>query len=282
MLSNALRYHGDLEEALKTTDEARLVQETRPDDSGREINLIVVIWRAGRILGEDEGINLNRPAEAVEALETAYKRADQLARRDAADYGSRERFVAAAMDLGDILRHSDPVRALEVYDSGLRRSAEIKNDESARDRARLLADSSYPLRSLHRMAEAKTRIDAAFDLLRTMKAWPAPSIRPGEEAGFAMRALADYYADTGQLQEAIQKYQELLQKVMASKPAPDIDLRDANSISVIETALSALEKKAGHTEAAAALDRSRRERWEHWNTTLPNNSFILRQLASIP
>jgi len=74
-----------------------------------------------------------------------------------------------------------------------RRSAEIKNDESARDRARLLAGSSYPLRSLHRMAEAKTRIDAAFDLLRTMKAWPALSIRPGEEAGFAMRAVADYY-----------------------------------------------------------------------------------------
>jgi hypothetical protein len=97
-----------------------------------------------------------------------------------------------------------------------------------------------------------------------------------------MRALADYYADTGRLQEAIQKYQELLQKVMASKPAPDRDLRDANSISLIETALSALEKKAGHTEAAAALDRSRRERWEHWNTALPKNSFILRQLASIP
>ena len=68
----------------------------------------------------------------------------------------------------------------------------------------------------------------------------------------------------------------------ASKPAPDIDLRDANSISLIEAALSALEKKAGHIEAAAALDRSRRERWEHWNTTLPNNSFILRQLAAIP
>jgi hypothetical protein len=111
------------------------------------------------------------------------------------------------------------------------------------------------------MAEAKTRIDAAFDLLGTMKAWPAQSIRPGEEAGFAMRALADYYADTGRLQDGIKMYRELLEKVMASKPAPDLDLRDANSISVIETALSALEKKAGHTEAAAALDRSRRERW---------------------
>ena len=190
--------------------------------------------------------------------------------------------MAAACDLGDILRHSDPVRALEVYDAGLSRSAEIKNDESARDRARLLADSSYPLRSLHRMAEARHRIDAAFDLLATMKAWPVQSIRPGEEAGFALRALADYDADTGRLPDAIGKYRELLDKVMASKPAPNLDLRDANSISVIEAALSALEKKAGHTEAAAVLDRSRRELWQQWNAALPNNSFILRQLASIP
>ena len=281
-LSNALRFHGDLDEALQITEEARAFQETRPDDSGRENNLIVVIWREGRILGEDGEVNLNRPADAINALQTAYDLADQLARRDAADYGSRARFVAAARDLGDILRHSDPVRALKVYDSGLRRSAEIQNSESRRDRARLLADSSYPLRTLHRMAEAKQRIDAAFDLLRDTKAWPAASLRPGEEPIFALRAIADYDADNGRLADAINKYQELLDKVLASKPAPDLDLRDANSISVMQAALSDLEKKAGHKEAAAALDRSRRERWEHWNATFPNNSFVRRQLDSIP
>ena len=115
-----------------------------------------------------------------------------------------------------------------------------------------------------------------------MKAWPTRSIRPGEEANFALRALGDYYADTGHLQDAIQTDRELLEKVMSSNPAPDLDLRDANSISVIEAALSELEKKAGHTEAAAALDRSRRELWQHWNTALPNNSSVLRQLAAIP
>lgn len=98
---------------------------------------------------------------------------------------------------------------------------------------------------------------------------------------FALRALADYEADTGRLPYAIEKYQELLEKVMASKPVPDLDLRDANGVSNIEAALSELQKKAGHTEAAAALDRTRRERWEHWNANLPNNSFVQRQLASI-
>lgn len=97
-----------------------------------------------------------------------------------------------------------------------------------------------------------------------------------------MRAIADYDADNGRLSDAINQYQELLDKVLASKPAPDLDLRDANSISVMQAALSDLEEKAGHKEAAAALDRSRRERWEHWNATFPNNSFVRRQLDSIP
>jgi tetratricopeptide (TPR) repeat protein len=281
MLSNALRFRGDLDEALKITQEARAFQESRPDDYARQNNLIVVIWREGRILGEDGEINLNRTAEAVKAFERAYELSDRLVRRDAADYASRARFVAAARDLGDILRHSNPERALEVYDAGLRRSAEINNNESARDRVRLLADSSYALRALHRNAEAKQRIDAAFDLLTKLKAWPAQSIRPGDEAGFALRALADHYAGSGMISNAIEKYQELLDKILASKPSPDADLRDANRISGIEAALSALEGKAGKNEAAAELDRRRRELWGHWSTKLPNNAFIERQLAAL-
>lgn len=282
VLSNALRFHGDLEEALKTVRDARALEESRPDDSARENNLIVVMWREGRILGEDGEINLNRPEEAVKAFEAAYDRADRLARRDPADYGSRARFVAAARDLADILRHSDPLRALEVYDAGLRRAAEINNSESSRDRVRLLADSSYPLRTLHRTAEARQRIDQAFDGLRTLKAWPISSIRPGEEPIFAMRALGDYYADTGHPEDAIETYRQLFAKLTASKPAPDIDLRDANAISAVEARLSELEKKASHTEAAAELDRQRRTLWEHWKAALPDNSFVNRQLAALP
>ena len=281
-LSNALRARGDLDEALDATKQARTYLEKQADDSGHQNNFIVTIWREGRILGEDDEINLNRPAEAVAALQIACDLSDQLAQRDAADYGSRARFVAAARDLADILRHTDPARALTVYDSGLRRNAEIKNTESAQDRVRLLADSSYPLRALHRTVEAKQRIDAAFDLLGSMKLWPAEALRPGDEGIYALRALADYDADTGRLQKATEEYRGLLQKIMASKPSPDTDLRDANSVSVIEAALSNLEKKAGRVDAASALDQSRGELWRHWDQKLPNNSFVRRQLAALP
>jgi tetratricopeptide (TPR) repeat protein len=281
MLSNALLSQGHLEDALKATEEARAFEEQRPEGFGRKYNLIVVIWREGRLLGQDDEVNLNRPEQAAKALQTAYDMADELMQNDPGDYAMRARFVAAARDLADILRHSDPARALAVYDGGLRRVAEFKNTESIADRVRLLAGSSYPLRKLHRTVESKQRIDLAFDLLRQTKAWPAPSIRPGNEAGFALRALADYYADTGRLQDAIDTYRDLLEKILASKPAPDTDFRDANSVSVIEAALTSLERKAGHVEAAAALDRGRRERWQRWDKKLPDNSFVERQLAAI-
>jgi hypothetical protein len=78
---------------------------------------------------------------------------------------------------------------------------------------------------LHRAAEAKQRIDAAFDLLRDMKAWPARSLRPGEEPVYALRALADYDVGSGRLADAIETYQELLDKLLASGPSPDLHLR---------------------------------------------------------
>jgi hypothetical protein len=69
------------------------------------------------------------------------------------------------------------------------------------------------------------------------------------------------FCSTGE--DAIQTYRELFAKLTASKPALDIDLRDANAISAVEARLSELERNASHTEAAADLDRHRRALWEH-------------------
>ena len=280
VLANALRLRGDLEEALRVTRQARAIQENRPDDYSRATNLIIVTWREGRILGEDGEISLNRPAEAVVALQSAYDLAEQLVRRDPADYASRARLVAAGRDLGDILRHNDPERALAVYDAALQRCAEIKNTESLHDRVRLLAGSSYPLRALHRAEESKRRIDMALAQMQELKIWPSQAIHSGDETAHALQALGDFDAATGRLNDAVQTYRELLDKIMASKPTPETDLRDANGISAIEQRLAELERKAGNKQDADALERSRRELWQRWDRRLPNNTFVQRQLAS--
>jgi tRNA A-37 threonylcarbamoyl transferase component Bud32/tetratricopeptide (TPR) repeat protein len=280
VLSNILRQRGDLEAALQAATEARAVLQGLPEDYSRITNLIVAAWRQGRILGEDREINLDRPQEAEAALQFAYDLADRLARRDPADYASRARLVAAARDLGNIVRHHDPERALAIYEAGLRRNAEIHNAESVRDRARLLVESSYPLRALHRERDAKQRIDTATELLRGVKLWPAETIRSGSDAEFVMSALGDYYSGLGATKEAARAYQELFDKLRAYKPAPETDLRDANGLSFVEQRLAELDRASGRIEDADALDRTRRNLWEHWDAQLPRNSFVQRQLAA--
>ena len=282
MLANALRFRGDLEEALKTIQQVRAIYEHPPENNQpATLNRIVATWREGRILGEDGGVSLNRPREAIAALQTAFDLSDRLVQSDAADAASRTRLVGAALDLANIVRYSDPRRALELYDYALRRSREVNHVEAKRDQVRLLAGSSYALLRLNRAAESKQRIDAAFDLMKQIGTYPAPTVKPGQEPAVAIRALGEYNASTGRRQEAIAVYQGLLDRMRAAHPTPETDLRDANELSGIERRLSELQRAANMTDAADALDRNRRELWQGWNRKLPNNEFVLRQLASL-
>ena len=77
------------------------------------------------------------------------------------------------------------------------------------------------------------------------KDYPAESISAGSEADTAMRALADHYAETGQPQQALEIYQELFRKIMASNPDPQNDLLNAVYVSRLYTSLAMLLRRAG-------------------------------------
>ena len=96
----------------------------------------------------------------------------------------------------------------------------------------------------------------------------------------ALRALADHYADTGQTAAAIATYEELLEKVRASSPQLEADLRHANQISRIYRDLGSLHRRAGHANQAGMLDQQRLELWRYLDWKLPNNPFVWRQLAA--
>lgn len=283
IVANALRQMGDLDGALKAIREARAILEAQSysDETARAFSLNAVLWREGVILGEDGDISLERPTEAIAALEQAYDLAEGVASKDPNDWTSRNRVGSAGRELGDILRHRDPQRALAIYDHAILRLGEIANSAKARrDQSLVLAGSSYALRRLHRNSEAKQRIDAAIALLRETKDFPADRISPGGEVDTALRALADYQAGIGQPERAAGIYRELLDKVMASKPNPETDLRDANNLSAIYQALAGLDRRTHHPGQAKALDARRLELWRHWDRKLPDNPFVHRQLAA--
>jgi tetratricopeptide (TPR) repeat protein len=283
VFSNAARFSGDLEGALQAVREARAIAEkiADPDDASLTLNLGATLWREGLILGELNNINLNRPKEAVPLLERVFDMAEDLVRRDPNDYSSRTYVSMAGIELGDILRDSEPARALEVYDHTRQRLTEIKNNpKMRRDEVWALAGSSYALRRLGRSGESRERLDEAFAILRGLKDYPTTTVNMGDAIDAALRALADHQADTGEIAAAITTYEELLEKVRASNPQPETDLRHANGLSRIYRDLGSLYRRAGNASGAGNLDQQRLKLWQFWDKKLPNNTFVQRQLAA--
>ncbi len=168
-----------------------------------------------------------------------------------------------------------------MYDLGIRRLAEIPgNLKAARDRAQLLADSAYPLRALHRTAEARQRTARALEILSRTKDYPSASIQIDSELCTVLRGAADEYAAEGETARAVRTYEQLLNGIMASHPDPLNDLRDAPRMSAIYQSMAALYRKTGETEKAESFTERQRQLWQTWNQKLPNNAFVLRQLAA--
>ncbi|HLK51473.1 MAG TPA: protein kinase [Bryobacteraceae bacterium] len=283
VLANALRYQGDLEGALAAIEEARNVagRAIYSNPTARMLDLYGVLLRQGFILGEDESVNLARPEEAIEPFQAALDMTEQAAERDPEDSVSRERVGTSARELGNVLRHRDPQRALALYDLGLRRMGEIPEGARARrERAVLLAKSSYALRDLRRPEEARQRIDASIVLLTATGDYPARQVAIDSEAYTVMRALADDEAARGETVRGRETYQELLDKIIAGHPGPFDDLRDAPRLAAVYQNLAGLYRKSGDAERAATFDTKRLDLWQSWERKLPNNRFIQRQLAA--
>jgi serine/threonine protein kinase len=282
VVADSMRLSGDLEGALEAMRESIVQLENAQFSSEltRFTNLSSALWRAGVILGEDGDVNLGRPDDAIPMLQRAMDLAEELARRDPSDSKSRTLVAQAGRELGDILRHSNPRKAEEVYNQALTRLREIEDNQKARrDEAHILANSAFALRRLGRAAEARSRIDSAFRLLEATKDYPASRINPGDEVDAAMRAMADHEAETGHPVRAAEIYEELLEKIRASKPNPQDDLRHATNLSAIYAALARLHGKTGESRRADAMSAQRIELWRSWAQKLPNNAFVTKQVA---
>lgn len=275
---------GDLDGALQTEQQAIPLQEAEAagGHTSIRVNLADSLYAEGMILGKrDAEPSLGRTRDALAAFQRGLDIGEELARADAIDYLSRRTVAMIGVEMGNILRHNDPQKALAVYDHALARVQEAKSNVSAQlYAADLLAGSSYPLRWTGREDEARSRIEKSFQLLRDAHEYPAEKIEPMGRTDHVMRAAADDYAETGQTNKAIAAYQELLDKLMAWKPDPQNDLRDATCISRTWTALARLHRRAGRTEEANRLEAQRTDLWNHWNAKLPNAQFLLRQSLS--
>ena len=281
LLAAARWESGDLDGALKTNVEAIELEkaEAAGGHASLRINLANGYDLEGSILGgADDEPSLGRTREALADFQKALDISEDLAKRDPNDYLSRHNVATHSLEIGNILRHQNPQNALAVYDHALARIREARSNlPTQRDEAELLAASSYVVRWTGHEKEARQRIARALELLSQAGGYPPEKIEPMSDTYSALRAQADDYAETGQPDKAAAVYQELLDKLMASKPDLQNDLRDATCISRTWSALAGLLRRTGNIEEAARFEAQRTELWNQWNEKLPNAPFLLRQ-----
>jgi len=274
---------GHLDEAFAAAhDASRRLESASGETVSRKLRYGLALIREATILGDPDGISLGRPADAVPLLEKSFEITEDVASHDTADFDSREQIPLVARLLARLLVDSDPARALAMCDWSLRRTAEVKNNTIARlDDVSVLAASTYPLRALHRTAEARTRLDDAFSRLKQLGRYPADEIKPGSEADDVLSALAEQEAAEGRIARAIEVSRDLLNRVMAAKPEVESKLTEAVEVSRLLASGARLERRAGHAADAAALDSRRLRLWQQWAEKQPGNSFVARQLAAV-
>ena len=283
IVSMAHREQGDLEAALLAIRESvRILTPSNGETAaGRLQTYGLALIREGQILGEPQSISLNRPTEAIESYQHALEIGQDFARRDAADFQSQYRIFSAETKIADLLRESEPARALALYDDALRRMAgAAANAGTLRNETMTLAASTYPLLHLGRRADARGRLDGALQRLARVKQYPASEIELGSPAASTLRALAEYEADGGNSKCAAAIYEELIRLVHASTPKHETVLQDAVALSNIYAAAAPFYREAGKIDGAADVESRRLEIWRQWAVKRPATPFVEHQLEA--
>jgi tetratricopeptide (TPR) repeat protein len=284
LLGGARWQSGDLDGALKTALESIELVKAEAGDGHAAIliNLAEGFEFEGMILGKRDGEpSFGRTREALANFQKALEIAEDLCKKDPLDYLGRHHVAISGLELGNIIRHDDPYKALAVYDHALARIREAKTNASTQSaEADLLAGSSYPVRWLGREKEARQRIARALELLSHAGRYPADKVEPMSDAYDVLRAQADDYAQTGRTSNAVESYQQLLDKLIAWHSDPQNDLRDAVCLSRTWVALADLYRLGGQKDHALQLDSKRVELWNHWQGRLPGAHFLLSQSLS--
>jgi tRNA A-37 threonylcarbamoyl transferase component Bud32/tetratricopeptide (TPR) repeat protein len=281
LLADSLRFSGDLEGALQAIRESRTRIEKAEfaGETLRRSEISHVLYREAAILGAPDTISLGRPADAIPLLQRAFDLTSEWAEKDSHEAGSRIDTANAARLLGRLLAARNPAESLSVYDRALGLLNGFESAKGLRERAQLLAGSSLPLESLHRGGEAKTRLSAAFDLLRKTKDYPANQFGPDSDAAEVLGYSAAFWEASGQLEKSAGLYRELLTGILASGPDIENDLDNAARLSTLYEHLAGLDQRLGHQEEAAFLTAKRAALWSGWQRKLPQNSFVANQAA---
>ncbi|MEO8594420.1 MAG: serine/threonine-protein kinase [Candidatus Solibacter sp.] len=277
IVAQAQRARGDLNAALNAIQESvRMLEPKEEKAAGRNASYTLAMLREAQILGEPDTINLGRTREAVAVMERVIAISDDYARRDPSDFSSQHRVFNAKVKLAGMVAATEPQRALDLLDDGLRilvRTA--SHGGNTQNEIRTLAQSVGPLLRLNRGEDARQRLDTAFARLAQLKLYPAERVSLGSEADQTLRAQAEYEAAAGDPAHALAIYRDLLQAVLSGATGTS-SLTEAVQLANLYRDFARVQRLAHRPDQAAQLDARRRELWQQWDRKLPGNAFIHR------
>jgi len=276
-----LRPAGQLEQALAALNEALNTVETLPESKKQQTELSADLYYIGSDNGDSDSLGLDRPAVAIPALERSIAVSRKLMAADRNDHNARVDFVQAQIRLADLLRPSEPARALRLFDEAwdVMRAEPEGSFLRAEYLTRTAAEASYALRDLGKAAEARrrlARVQAMFYADQTPDSMPVTPHGAEEEW---VRAEVDLDAAAGNPRKAIAVYLLILRKFDALGYRPHHSLGDALALSLRQARLAELYRQAGDNATANRYAADRTALWRGWNESLPNNPVVLHQLA---
>ncbi len=280
-LSSVLRKTGDLDGALRFAEEAEAVHAKveYSDERTRMVTTYTLLSRRGQLLDEDESISLRRPQDAIGPLTAARDLAEEWVAKDPNDSVTRDLVGKMGRGLGDILRHTDPAKALAAYELGIVRIRAVDNVDARRSLARYLAKTADPLRKLGRAAEGRRRLDQAIEILKQTKDYPPPPDDLAAEVDGVMRGLAQHELETGSPAKARETYERLLGWVEERHIGPSTLLL-ANDLSRLYEAMAKVYAALGMRDEVQKMNARRLQVWTEWDRKLPSNPWVRGQLAA--
>jgi hypothetical protein len=232
----------------------------------------------GRILGDENAPSLGRTEEALQCFQRGLKLGREVMALDPNEAQVRYNHSIGAWRLGDLIRKRDPAAAVAAYDEAalILRSMPVKSFSRDVPLVFVLAESTFPLRAMHRDTEAAQRLRDAHQIADR---YPDPasvgSIYCNE---VITRAEGAWAAAAGRATDAISIYTKWLDQARLGKPsildqAAD-DLTVAFALAQRYGFIANAYRAAGRPEGAADAEQSRRRIADLWSNKLPARATI--------
>ncbi|MCC6537059.1 MAG: serine/threonine protein kinase [Bryobacterales bacterium] len=260
---------GSLREALSVTGQVQPGQGANPYKV--QLNLANMHASLARNLGDVGGPSLGQTDAARRHFEESLRISRPLLAFDANDRMLRYNHSLAAWRLGDLLRATEPARALALYDEAIGILRPMPARQFSRDMPLVaaLAESTPALRALGRESQVEPRLREARAIADTYRASSAAIHHAAVEIvtrAEASQALAQRRPLVAAA--TLARWLELEGEANLAGEA----LRDSNTAFQLAQRYGLLREAwlaAARPAEAGAAERKRRELVAHWKTRLP-------------